>query len=70
MCVLTPTGTSGKTGPISEVRLHAQAIARLCRPGSGELVGYLYEWNTGECQPAWIGRPMTVFTVEPMDPAA
>lgn len=66
MCILPPPGISNKTESIFEERLHARAIARLCKPGSGELAGYLYKWNTGECQPAWFGRPVANFTMEPM----
>ncbi len=34
-------------------RLHAHAINRILDRQSGELVGWLYEWNTGERVPRW-----------------
>lgn len=40
---------SGKTPK----RLHAKAIKRILDRQSGELVGWLYEWNTGEVVPRW-----------------
>lgn len=37
-------------------RLHAQAINRILDRQSGDLVGWLYEWNTGERVPRWKTR--------------
>lgn len=34
-------------------RLHAHAVKRILDRQSGELVGWLYEWNTGELVPRW-----------------
>ncbi len=34
-------------------RLHACAIGRIFDRETGELVGWLYEWNTGERVPRW-----------------
>lgn len=34
-------------------RLHARAINRILDKQTGELVGWLYEWNTGERVPRW-----------------
>ena len=34
-------------------RLHARAINRILDKETGELVGWLYEWNTGERVPRW-----------------
>ena len=34
-------------------RLCAQAVKRIHDRQSGELVGWLYEWNTGELVPRW-----------------
>ena len=35
------------------VRLHARAVKRILDRKSGALVGWLYEWNTGELVPRW-----------------
>ena len=35
------------------VRLHARAVKRIHDRKSGALVGWLYEWNTGELVPRW-----------------
>ena len=34
-------------------RLHARAVKRILDRQSGTLVGWLYEWNTGELMPRW-----------------
>ena len=34
-------------------RLHARAVKRILDRQSGTLVGWLYEWNTGELVPRW-----------------
>ena len=34
-------------------RLHAKAIKRILDRETGDLVGWLYEWNTGERVPRW-----------------
>ncbi|WP_317054378.1 hypothetical protein [Roseovarius rhodophyticola] len=41
-----PTGKNPK-------RLHARAINRILDKETGDLVGWLYEWNTGERVPRW-----------------
>ena len=38
---------SGKT------RLSAQPIKKILDQDTGELVGWLYAWNTGEREPMW-----------------
>ena len=35
------------------VRLHARAVKRILDRQSGTLVGWLYEWNTGELVTRW-----------------
>ena len=35
------------------VRIHAHAVKRILDRRSGTLVGWLYEWNTGELVPRW-----------------
>lgn len=34
-------------------RLHARAVKRILDRETGTLVGWLYEWNTGELVPRW-----------------
>tara|TARA_R110002126_G_C10490653_1_gene504177 strand:+ start:39632 stop:39919 length:288 start_codon:yes stop_codon:yes gene_type:complete len=34
-------------------RVHARAIKRILDRQSGEVVGWLYEWNTGALVPRW-----------------
>lgn len=34
-------------------RLHARAVKRIFDRQTGDLVGWLYEWNTGALVPRW-----------------
>ena len=34
-------------------RVHARAVKRIFDRETGELVGWLYEWNTGSLMPRW-----------------
>ena len=34
-------------------RVHARAVKRIFDKETGELVGWLYEWNTGSLVPRW-----------------
>lgn len=47
-----PTGKDQK-------RLHARAVKRILDRQTGELVGWLYEWNTGELVPRWKAKAQT-----------
>ena len=38
-------------------RLHAEAINRMLDRDTGELVGWLYRWNTGALCPRWKTEP-------------
>lgn len=40
-------------------RLHARAVKRILDRQTGELVGWLYEWNTGELVPRWKANAQT-----------
>ncbi|MEJ8563581.1 hypothetical protein QTO30_21635 [Yoonia sp. GPGPB17] len=40
-------------------RLHACAVKRILDRQTGELVGWLYEWNTGELVPRWKAKAQT-----------
>lgn len=37
-------------------RTQARAVKRIFDKNSGKLVGWLYEWNTGEVVPRWQGK--------------
>ncbi|UUV08686.1 hypothetical protein [Ruegeria sp. YS9] len=39
--------------PVSKTRLHAEPIKRILDRSTGEVVGWLYEWNTGSQVPMW-----------------
>lgn len=48
--------SSGKpfaTAQAGTTRLHAQVVKRILDPETGELLGWLYQWNTGEFTPLW-----------------
>ncbi|OWJ77990.1 hypothetical protein [Haematobacter missouriensis] len=47
-------------------RLEARPVARLRHPGSGQLIGLVYQWNTGETQMAWFGQESREFETEPL----
>ena len=42
-----------RTAAKKPVRLHAHAVNRILDRETGELVGWLYKWNTGELVPRW-----------------
>lgn len=44
-----------RTRPVTKEpkRLHARAVKRILDRETGALVGWLYEWNTGELVPRW-----------------
>lgn len=54
--------TSGQTS----VRLCGRAIAALREPDTRQLVGYIYEWNTGEQTPAWLSGPVANAVKDPL----
>ncbi len=43
----------GRVAPKEPARLHAHAVNRILDRETGELVGWLYMWNTGELVPRW-----------------
>jgi hypothetical protein len=51
------------------LRLTAHPVSRILCANSHETVGYLYEWNNGDRQPAWIGEPVRDVTYQPLDRA-
>ena len=44
---------SSRLAPKEQARLHAHAVNRILDRETGELVGWLYRWNTGELVPRW-----------------
>lgn len=40
-----------------EPRLQARAVKRILDGDTGELVGWLYQWNTGALSPRWKAGP-------------
>ena len=51
-------------------RLTAEPIMRILCKKTDALVGYLYQWNNGDLQPAWINEAMAEVRYEPMVQAA
>ncbi|WP_347268478.1 hypothetical protein [Paracoccus sp. (in: a-proteobacteria)] len=46
-------------------RLTGEPIMRILCKTSENLVGYLYQWNNGDVQPAWFGLAMANVRYEP-----
>ena len=42
-----------RLAPKEPTRVHAHAVNRILDRETGELVGWLYKWNTGELVPRW-----------------
>ena len=51
-------------------RLEAEAIMRILCRKTNVIVGYLYQWNNGDLQPAWLDTAMDDVRYEPMIEAA
>lgn len=51
-------------------RLTGEPIMRILCKKTDALVGYLYQWNNGDLQPAWIDEAMAEVRYEPMVQAA
>jgi hypothetical protein len=49
------------------LRLTAHPVSRILCTKTLETVGYLYEWNNGDRQPAWIGKPVREVTYQILD---
>ncbi|SIS90493.1 hypothetical protein [Phaeovulum vinaykumarii] len=50
----------------SKTRLTGEPIMRILCNKTDKLVGYLYKWNNGDVQPAWLNEAMTDVRYEPM----
>jgi hypothetical protein len=53
-----------------ETRLTGEPIKRIFCKKTGMLVGYLYQWNNGDLQPAWLNDIQADVRYEPMVAAA
>lgn len=51
-------------------RLTGKPIMRIICKKTGRVVGYLYQWNNGDLQPAWLNEAMAEVRYEPMVNAA
>jgi hypothetical protein len=53
-----------------KTRLTGEPIMRILCKNTGNLVGYLYQWNNGDLQPAWLNNAMAEVRYEPIFEAA
>lgn len=51
-------------------RLTAEPVMRILCKRTDALVGYLYKWNNGDLQPAWLSDTVASVRYEPMSEAA
>ena len=51
-------------------RLTGEPIMRILCKHTDNLVGFLYQWNNGDVQPAWLDGAMVKVRYEPMIEAA
>lgn len=54
----------------SSTRLTGEPVRRIFCKKTGNLVGYLYKWNNGDLQPAWLDTAKADVRYEPMIEAA
>jgi hypothetical protein len=50
----------------STLRLTGEPIIRILCKQTDNLVGFLYQWNNGDLQPAWLNGAMAEVRYEPM----
>ncbi len=51
-------------------RLTGEPILRILCKKTDSLVGYLYQWDNGDLQPAWLNEAMAEVRYEPFERAA
>lgn len=51
-------------------RITGEPIMRILCKNTDKLVGFLYQWNNGDVQPAWLDGAMAEVRYEPMIKAA
>ena len=55
---------------IATARLTGEPVKRIFCKKTGRLVGFLYQWNNGDLQPAWLDVAMAEVRYEPISDAA
>jgi len=66
----TARAMADKMPMTGETRLTAVPIMRIHCKKSEALVGYLYKWNNGDLQPAWLDTAKAEVRYEPMGDVA
>ena len=54
----------------TKTRLTGEPIMRILCKKTDNLVGFLYQWNNGDLQPAWLDDAMAEVRYEPISDAA
>lgn len=54
----------------TKTRLTGEPIMRILCKKTDTLVGYLYQWNNGDLQPAWLDTAKAEVRYEPISAAA
>lgn len=62
-------GSDG-SGLSHRTRLTGEPIKRILCQKTDRLVGYLYQWNNGDIQPAWLNNAVVEVRYEPIVQAA
>jgi hypothetical protein len=55
-----------RAGESTMTRLTGEPIMRILCKKTDTLVGYLYQWNNGDLQPAWLDTAMAEVHYEPI----
>lgn len=55
---------------IPKLRLTGEPIMRILCKKTDTVVGYLYQWNNGDLQAAWLDEAMAEVRYEPISNAA
>jgi len=50
----TPTASQKDLNMVRKRKIEGKAVARILDAKTRDIVGYLYEWNTGARTPKWI----------------
>ena len=55
---------------VKEKKLFVDAVAEIIDPVSGQVVGLVYKWNTGERRKRWSGPKLKVYKLRLVDDRA
>ena len=55
---------------VKEKKLFVDAVAEIIDPVSGQVVGLVYRWNTGERRKRWSGPKLEVYKLRLVDDQA